>query len=1517
MEAKKRWHFWLIVAVLALTVYNILPTVFFYTKPLSSPINESRAYKAADSIVERVNGLEQFSKEWLASFCKLLHVDPLEISIDPINPDLLNVSFAKEEEATLLRNYLPRAGSLIEFTPAQLSIADQSPDTLPSKKVVINRRIPLHFEKEKLQEYFQYSAMSVDQGEPSPLYKALVVDRVLQLGVSIAGSNENAKLAKAIIDHPQDPQVQKLAVTLGQKVMEVSQLFGEDSSIASRFYASLSQGNVGDKSRFSSRLLSAVSSIKDQLRIEKIALQKELESVKDQNKTPDILKKQRLDLLASRENTISGFEGLLRKYSSAFQNSQDTWSYDSIATKLKQSPGMQELSFEGRNPIIEKVVVDWPNNTILLKLYPDVVRFRSELEQKKASQYLKDQIDQVIYNQIATISRSSSETISPFQDYFVVELKELSDAKSFLAIRLSTIARTELLSLKKQIEGHWNPAHIDLQKTSFPVWDYDTYLSLSPEDKSFGLVLYSPAASKEPPPEGMRMNSIYVIARGLDKMIANLQAHPESESSKQFLQDFSKLRALLQQQGFYGYSGGSAYISSEFTQDFLFEKEDYYHDILKATREDFYVKGTKRFAVLEFSNVEQRILAENAIDTTIHEDLLKWRDDYYAASLGIKGMSPYDVPKPTQNAFTSNLRLSCIKFFRGDDRKILRWGLDLSGGKNVQIELRDANNRLVTKEADLKQGMNELYSRVNKMGVSEVSIRQEGNSISLDFPGSQSFSAAELVKASTMYFHVLNEKFSSNNSALASYVEQFLQDVWNEAVVTGHKQPEEINAIAWKQIHGDSLDPDVVQPRSVAARILHEQGLRLANPQEAFVSSIPDDAVSKIVMMRGNDFTLWNGHSHPLMIVFRNFALEGSNLENVMASYDPSKGNFINFSVKGSAAAASPSFANPRDDFEAWTGKYCKEKIAGTPLADYSRGEGWRMAVVLNGSVISSPTLSSALRNNASITGSFTQRELNQLEADLKAGSLSFTPRILSERNVSPELGSQERHLGIFGMFLALGLVVIAMIAYYRFSGLVASVAVLLNLLIMWAALQNIQATMTLAGIAGIILTLGMAVDANVLVFERIREEFAITGKIASAVHAGYRKAFSAIFDSNITTLIAALILLNFESGPIKAIAITLIIGLASSMFTALFMTRYFFARWVQNPEHKQLKMANLFKPRHYNFLKYMKPTVALSALVIVIGGVIGFSQRHTLLGMDFTGGYALTVEVTPQKDADYRQIVEKALIAKGASPQEILIRELNPANHLRIFLASSIEQRGHPFFDMPLELDDKDPSYAFATNPRISWVVNALQDAGISISTTTLASLDQSWSSVSGQMSDTMRNHAVIGLLIALVCILGYITVRFEFTYAASATICLLHDIIFTVGVMAILHWLGVPIQLDLHTVAALMTIVGYSLNDTIIVFDRIREDMRIMRKQSVTDIINHALNVTLSRTLMTSGTTLLVLLPLIALGGSTIFSFALVMAIGVIFGTLSSLFIAAPLMLYFHRREVEKQKVLAGAQP
>jgi len=956
MEKQKRWQFVLIIAVLALTFYNILPTLLYYAKPLHKPIEEKQAFSIASDASLRVDDLEALSEKWLRSYCKLLDIKPQKISLDTKNPQFVSITFVSSNDASRFSRSFQRAGSLIPFVPAQLSLVEEADQPLASKIVLIKRKIPLHLAADKPEEYFQFSFKKDEQGTPTPLYRAIIEDRVLQLGTALGGISENAALAKAVVDNPQDRRMHDTAVSLAENIVSFAQLFGQESAIAHRYFASFTQLALAPQAKHAQvdKFSQALETVKSSIRQEKARLEQSGDASSS-------FAKQQVDAFAAKEQSLSSALAILKKNSGAFASGQDPWSLISFEESLKllrQAPEAsvcQTFDLQQSNPFIQRLVVDWANDRIMLETYPDFLDWKQRLPEDAQAQSAKDQADQLLYNQIAFASRQTDETIAPYQGQFTIAMSALPDTQSFLVMHLSKIAQAETEQVRSSILRFWQPKHPDLQADAFP------------------LLIYSPAANNQIPPSGLRMNSVYVIAKGVEKILAPLRENPNSEQARQFITDFGQLQRLLQKEGFYGYPGHTVLTGSDFSQDFVFEQKDYYQNVLKASRENFSVLGTKRFALLEFSNIEQRILTENKIDTRIHEDLIKWRDDYHAAQLGIKGTSPLDVPPPVQNVYWSNAKLSFIKYFRGDERKILHWGLDLSGGKTVQLELRDANHRLVADEADVRQGINELYQRVNKMGVSEVSIRQEGKAISLDFPGSQSLSAAELIKASTMYFHVVNEKFSQNNSAMAEHVRQFLQEVWNEAVVTNQTTMEDINRIAWQHIHGNSLNPEIAQPRSESARFLHNQGLQLAGPADLNVSSLYDITTSKIALFRGDDFTDWHGQTHPLLIVFRNYALEGSNLDHVAASYDPSKGNFLSFTVKGSQIGLNKAKVNPREGLRVWTGTFAREKVAGTPLESYSGGKGWRMAVILNGSVISAPALDSALSDSAMITGSFTR----------------------------------------------------------------------------------------------------------------------------------------------------------------------------------------------------------------------------------------------------------------------------------------------------------------------------------------------------------------------------------------------------------------------------------------------------------------------------------------------------------------------------------------------------------------
>lgn len=1518
MEKQKRWQFYLIIAVILLTLYNILPTIFYYSKPLSQPVGAPKAEQIATGIVSRVNTLEDDAVAWLNSFSKLLGVKPEVIEQKNDNPRLIEVAFKNEEDANLFKRFLPRAGALIPFAPSQLSLYPENAPNAPNI-VLVSRQIGIKLDPAEVNQQFHFTKIRSEDGEISDLYREIVYDRVVQLASALGGSSPQAQQVAMIVDAENaNTRYDDLLISLSKEILDINSTLGKDNPIAKRYLTTFTQISRADSDSLMQKFAAKAEALKTQLAAQAQELKLSQQKLKDAGEFTDVHQEQLLTLLENQQQTLDAALTFIRKNNALFVSLVKPLTESSIraaltasAAEMRAHDKVQVLDLQGSNPFIQALVINWDTDKILVKPYQDVQSIRLNEEKSEGLAIQKDKLNQLVINDIARVSQLADETIQPSDDAFAVALNTLTNTESLLTFDLGFLASKQSQQLADQLMLSWVPTQSDLVREAYPIRKYEDYKDLPPEEQKLGLVVYAPAMYKETPPVGFRTGSIYVIARGLDSIAQKYRQDPNSPESQQFTADFKQLNALLQNSGFIGYSGAEYGMTSEFKKDYIFELNNYYSELLKATREDFVVKGSKRNAVLDFTNIEQRILTQNNIDDRIQEDLLKWREEYQSAQVEMDATSKYSVPAPTKNAYWENFKLSAAKYFRGDDRKILKWGLDLSGGKTVRIGLRDHNNRPVTNPDDLKQAVNELYTRVNSMGVSERTIHIEGNNIILDFPGSQGLSAAELVKASAMYFHIVNEKFSPNNPILSEPVNKFLQDVWNEAVVTNRKDIESINLIAWQHLGGDLANEKEARPLSDVAKQLYDNGLRLDNPKDSTVSHTFNDAISSVGMLRGSDFSEWNGQTHPLSFIFHNYALEGSSLTNVQVGYDPMEGNVLTFAVKRSYDTQNKGSGSPRDDFYAWTSQFSEDKIAGTPKEAYGQGRGWRMAVILNGTIISMPSLRAALRDGATVSGRFSQREVNQLAADLKAGSLSFTPRILSEENVSPELGKEERTKGIVASIVALVLVVAAMVGYYHFAGVVASCAVLFNILVMWGVLQNLDAALTLPGIAAIVLTIGMAVDANVLVFERVREEFSISGRIASAIQAGYKKAFTAIVDSNITTIIAAVILIQFDSGPIKGFAVTLIIGIISSMFTSLFMTRYFFAGWVQNPKNKTLKMSQFFGRTNFNFLAQAKTAIILSVIVMVIGAFFFVEQRNTMFGMDFTGGYSLTLDLVEKPGTpSYRMETAETLLSHGATANDFQIRELNRPNQLRIQFGMGMEEKGHPFYQLAEKGLDEKYAYEYLKNPRITWVVNALADAGLQVQPTQLSGLENNWTVISGQLSDNMRNNAIMALGLALLSVLIYITIRFEFKFAIAAVIGLIHDVAITLGVLAIFHAMGFAVQIDLQVIGAIMTIIGYSLNDTIIVFDRIREDLHVMRKMKFEEIINHALNVTLSRTIMTSGTTLLVLLALVLLGGHSIFAFSLVMTIGVLVGTASSLFIATPVLLYFHNREIRKEE-------
>ena len=395
----------------------------------------------------------------------------------------------------------------------------------------------------------------------------------------------------------------------------------------------------------------AIDQTKDKIKLERIGLQQESQNLQSQSQFLDIVKQQRLDALLAKERTLTAMSAMIHKNQSAFASGKAPLSDAALRAQLQE--GKSSISLTDHNAFVSEITIDWAKDAVSLKLHPDLLASVQQLE--KSQNALRNELDQLLYNEIATVSRQSGETIAPHQDQFLISLNSLQNSSSFLAMRLAPIAVAETVQLKEILENTWHPSHPDLSRASFPIWDYETFQKLSPEQQRLGLVIYAPGTQKKRG-SGFKTSSVYVLAKGLDKIVQRVQSAPQSDASRQFLQDFSQLRKILQQNGYAGYPGSYYRVSKEYANDFIFEKENYFQTVLKATRENFNTYGSKRYAILEFTDVEQRILTDNKIGNQIHEDLLKWRDDYLTAQLNLKGATAADSAASNQECSLKQLQ---------------------------------------------------------------------------------------------------------------------------------------------------------------------------------------------------------------------------------------------------------------------------------------------------------------------------------------------------------------------------------------------------------------------------------------------------------------------------------------------------------------------------------------------------------------------------------------------------------------------------------------------------------------------------------------------------------------------------------------------------------------------------------------------------------------------------------------------------------------------------------------------
>ncbi|TMP94779.1 MAG: protein translocase subunit SecD [Verrucomicrobia bacterium] len=524
--------------------------------------------------------------------------------------------------------------------------------------------------------------------------------------------------------------------------------------------------------------------------------------------------------------------------------------------------------------------------------------------------------------------------------------------------------------------------------------------------------------------------------------------------------------------------------------------------------------------------------------------------------------------------------------------------------------------------------------------------------------------------------------------------------------------------------------------------------------------------------------------------------------------------------------------------------------------------KGHRFAIVLDGLIQSAPVIRDAIYGgDAVITGKFSEEEARGLASVLE-NPLQTPVSIEEERSVSPTLGMDSIRASILAGLVGLVITLVCVAIYYKIPGLVANLALLINIVLLIGALTMFHFVLTLPGIAGIILTIGLSVDANVLIYERLREEMALGKSLKVAVKAAYEKAFSSIFDANVTTLITAAILFWKASGPVKGFAIALTLGILASLFTALIVGRNCLGWFVDTGKLKRISMLHLISSKNINFLGKGFIACMCSLALLSAGGMAFYMRGDRNFGVDFRGGDLITLSAPSKIDIGQVRNALKPIGFADASIQE-----------------SAQGGKSYITIRTPLNTSDKVEKQIIQANPSAGFNVEGSERVG---------------ALVGGELAKS----SLIALGLGILGILIFVTFRFELSFAVGAIVALLHDVLITVGMFSLLGR-----ELTLTMVGAVLTIAGYSINDTIVVYDRIREGLASGRRGSIEQIMNESINQTLSRTILTSTVTLIPILCLFFFGGAVLRDFSLAIIIGVVVGTYSSIFIASPIVLWWTR--------------
>ena len=787
-------------------------------------------------------------------------------------------------------------------------------------------------------------------------------------------------------------------------------------------------------------------------------------------------------------------------------------------------------------------------------------------------------------------------------------------------------------------------------------------------------------------------------------------------------------------------------------------------------------------------------------------------------------------------------------------KRSLNLGLDLQGGIHLVLEVKTEGMEQQEAQDAVAQAQEVIRNRVDQFGVAEPTIQRQGdNRIIIELPGVQDVQRAKDLVGQTALLEFQLLEPSEDRTRLIQRIDQVLAPQEEE-----EEEEDLLLSSTTESTPLSSMLNLVGEDLSVSGRDLLRVKNLLNTPeaQELIPADVEFLFSSKPAGAEGNEFYF-------LYLVRKKPEMTGHMIQDAFVSI----GQVVEY------------MGQPIVNFSTTDeGVRLFSRITGSHI-------GERMAIVLDESVYSAPVIRSKISESRGIiTGSGTQEEAKDLAIVLRAGALPAEVEIIEDRTVGPSLGRDSIEQGKTAAIYSMVLVVIFMVLYYRAAGLIANCALLLNMLFIMAVLAGFHATLTLPGIAGIILTIGMAVDANVLIFERIREELRSGKTVRAAIDSGYGHALSAIIDANVTTFLVGIVLYQFGTGPIRGFALTLCIGIISSLFTAFFVTRTIFELITRKSEQSTLSIGpvGLFSNLNIRFLSLRNIGFGTSAAVLLIGIVSILGINGIRKGIDFAGGTLLELHFDPAVQVeDIRSQLGRVPVGDAEidlSKSEI--KQFGSENDILIRVSES--GAGTEVADGIMGV----LKAGFADNiAEMEWI--------------------RRQEKVGPKIGSELSNAAVRAVLVALALILIYMAWRFHrFLYGIAAVVALFHDVLITLGLLSLLN-----IEITLAVVAALLAIVGYSLNDTIVVFDRIRENLHTARRQGFDGTVNQSINECLSRTLITSATTLMAVLVLMLFGGEVNRDFTITLMIGVVVGTYSSIFVASPVLYLGQQRAAAKE--------